>query len=123
MMPLDVTHKAMTTAVRTDAIRATGTHAASPLPKCWNSANVSMRKSTEVMAARFTTLHRGLDDPARDVYRQALQRRDRDHQYADAGMTVIDWWQVSGRPHNAFVVGSIDADGFLRCYREAVETA
>jgi len=28
-------------------------------------------------------------------------------------MTVIDWWQVSGRPHNAFVVGDLDADAFF----------
>ena len=29
------------------------------------------------------------------------------------GMTVIDWWQVTDRPHNAFVVGDIDSDGFF----------
>ena len=30
------------------------------------------------------------------------------------GMTVIDWWQVTDRPHNAFVVGDLDADAFFR---------
>jgi purine nucleosidase len=29
------------------------------------------------------------------------------------GMTVIDWWQVTGRSHNAFVVGDLDADAFF----------
>ena len=30
------------------------------------------------------------------------------------GMTVIDWWQVTDRPHNAFVVGDLDANAFFR---------
>ena len=34
------------------------------------------------------------------------------------GMTVIDWWQVSGRPHNAFVVGDLDADAFFALITE-----
>ena len=34
------------------------------------------------------------------------------------GMTVIDWWQVTDRPHNAFVVGDLDADSFFRLITE-----
>ncbi|MGL4406675.1 MAG: nucleoside hydrolase, partial [Notoacmeibacter sp.] len=29
------------------------------------------------------------------------------------GMTVIDWWGVTGRPKNAHVMGKVDADGFF----------
>jgi purine nucleosidase len=28
------------------------------------------------------------------------------------GMTVADWWRVSGREANAMFMGGIDADGF-----------
>ena len=30
-----------------------------------------------------------------------------------AGMTVADWWGVSGRVPNAMFMGGIDADGFF----------
>jgi purine nucleosidase len=29
------------------------------------------------------------------------------------GMTVIDWWRVTGRPANANVMHDIDAEGFF----------
>jgi purine nucleosidase len=29
-----------------------------------------------------------------------------------SGMTVADWWGVSGRPENALFIGSVHADGF-----------
>ena len=29
------------------------------------------------------------------------------------GATVIDWWKVTGRPANANVMRSVDADGFF----------
>jgi purine nucleosidase len=29
------------------------------------------------------------------------------------GMTVVDWWGVTGRPKNALVMRDIDADGFF----------
>ena len=29
------------------------------------------------------------------------------------GMTVVDWWQVTKRPHNALVMRDVDADGFF----------
>ena len=28
------------------------------------------------------------------------------------GMTVADWWRVSGREANAMFIGDVDADGF-----------
>lgn len=30
------------------------------------------------------------------------------------GATVIDWWRVTGRPHNAMVIGSANAEGFFK---------
>ena len=57
MMPLDVTHKALTTAKRIDAFRnARHAGSASPSPKCSNSSNVSTSRNTAPTAGRCTTL-------------------------------------------------------------------
>ena len=37
------------------------------------------------------------------------------------GMTVVDWWQVTGRPHNALVIRDVDADGFFDLLVERLE--
>ena len=34
------------------------------------------------------------------------------------GMTVVDWWGVTGRPQNALVLGGIDADGYFKLITE-----
>jgi purine nucleosidase len=36
------------------------------------------------------------------------------------GMTVVDWWQVTGRKHNARVMKDVDADGFFALLTERV---
>ena len=36
------------------------------------------------------------------------------------GMTVVDWWQVTKRPHNALVMKDVDADGFFDLLTERV---
>jgi purine nucleosidase len=37
-----------------------------------------------------------------------------------AGMTVVDWWQVTDRKHNARVMKDVDADGFFALLAERV---
>ena len=34
------------------------------------------------------------------------------------GMTVADWWGVSGRTPNAMFIGGVDADGFFAVLTE-----
>jgi purine nucleosidase len=34
------------------------------------------------------------------------------------GMTVADWWRVSGREPNAMFMGGVDRDGFYRLLTE-----
>ena len=34
------------------------------------------------------------------------------------GMTVADWWRVTGREANAMFMGSVDRDGFYRLLTE-----
>jgi purine nucleosidase len=34
------------------------------------------------------------------------------------GMTVADWWRVTGKPANALFLGDMDADGFFALLTE-----
>jgi purine nucleosidase len=36
------------------------------------------------------------------------------------GMTVIDWWQVTERRHNALVLRNVDAEGFFALLAERI---
>ena len=36
------------------------------------------------------------------------------------GMTVADWWRVSGRAANAMFMGSVDRDGFFAVLSERI---
>ena len=36
------------------------------------------------------------------------------------GMTVADWWRVSGREANAMFMGDVDADGFFALLHERI---
>jgi len=114
MMPLDVTHKALTTAKRVAAFRALGTRV--------GIATAEMLEFFE----RFDEEKYGSDggplhDPCVIAY---LVRPDlfggRQCNVAvetaseiTMGMTVIDWWGVTDRPKNAMVMRDIDSDGFF----------
>ena len=114
MMPLDVTHKALTTAKRVAAFRALGTRV--------GIATAEMLEFFE----RFDEEKYGSDggplhDPCVIAY---LVRPDlfggRQCNVAvetaseiTMGMTVIDWWGVTDRPKNAMVMHDIDSDGFF----------
>ena len=123
MMPLDVTHKALTTTARTDAIRATGTRTAIAVAEML------------VFFERFDEEKYGSDGgPLHDPCTVAWMLRPdmfsgrhcnveiETKSELTMGMTVIDWWQVSGRPHNAFVLGDIDADAFFTLITERLAT-
>ena len=114
MMPLDVTHKALTTARRNEALRALG-----------NRTGVAVAEMLGFFE-RFDEAKYGSDggplhDPCTIAWMLAPEIFSGRHcnveiETASAltmGMTVIDWWQVSGRDHNAFVVGDLDADAFF----------
>ena len=122
MMPLDVTHQVLTTPARIAALRAAG------------------NRSGEVVAQmleffeRFDVAKYGSDggplhDPCVIAY---LLRPDlfggrhinveiETRSELTMGMTVADWWGVSGRPANAMFMRQVDADGFfaLLCERLA----
>ncbi|MDN2578425.1 nucleoside hydrolase [Aquibium sp. ELW1220] len=119
MMPLDVTHKALTTAKRVAAFRALGTKV--------GIATAEMLEFFE----RFDEEKYGSDggplhDPCVIAYlvRPELFRGRHCNVAVETGseitmgMTVIDWWGVTDRPKNATVMRDIDSDGFFALLTE-----
>jgi purine nucleosidase len=114
MMPLDVTHKALTTAKRTQAFRKLGTRV--------GTATAEMLEFFE----RFDEQKYGTDggplhDPCVIAYLlkpELFKGRNCNVTVETAseltmGMTVIDWWGVTKRPKNAMVMRDIDHDAFF----------
>jgi purine nucleosidase len=119
MMPLDVTHKALTTRERVSRIRALGT----PV----GIATAQMLDFFERFDERkYGTDGGPLHDPCVIAWLlkpELFTGREcnvsvETMSELTMGSTVIDWWQVSGRPHNALVMRDIDADGFFEMLTE-----
>jgi len=114
MMPLDVTHKALTTAKRTQAIRKLGTRV--------GTATAEMLEFFERFdEEKYGTDGGPLHDPCVIAYLlkpELFNGRKCSVTVETAseltmGMTVIDWWGVTKRPKNAMVMRDIDHDGFF----------
>lgn len=119
MMPLDVTHKLLTTKARIAAIREIGTRPA--------IAMVEMLEFFE----RFDVEKYGSDggplhDPSVIAYLikpELFDGRDCNveievNSELTIGMTVVDWWKVTGREPNTRVIRDVDADGFFALLTE-----
>jgi purine nucleosidase len=113
VMPLDVTHQALTTKKRIAAFRGLGTRV--------GIATAEMLEFFE----RFDEEKYGSDggplhDPCVIAYLLKPELFKGRHcnvaietaSELTMGMTVVDWWGVSKRPKNATVMRDIDADGF-----------
>ena len=114
MMPLDVTHKVLTTRVRVERLRANG-----------NRASVVMADMLEFFE-RFDEEKYGTDggplhdptviawllDPGMFAGRHCNVEIETGSDLT-LGATVVDWWKVTGRAENAFVVRDVDADRFF----------
>ena len=114
MMPLDVTHKALTTAKRTQAIRKLGTKV--------GTATAEMLEFFERFdEEKYGTDGGPLHDPCVIAYLlkpELFKGRNCNVTVETAseltmGMTVIDWWGVTKRPKNAMVMRDIDHDAFF----------
>ena len=114
VMPLDVTHKALTTRPRVEAFRALP-GAVGPAVAAWT--DFFERFDKEKYGSQGAPLH----DPCTIAYllspelfsgRRINVEIETEGRYT-LGMTVADWWRVSGRPENALFVGDLDADGFF----------
>ncbi len=114
MMPLDVTHRVLTHKARVAKIREIGSAPA-----------IAMAEMLEFFE-RFDIEKYGTDggplhDPTVIAYLlrpELFTGRDCNVEIEvqsplTTGMTVVDWWQVTGRKHNAKVMRDIDDQGFF----------
>ncbi|MBP1851312.1 nucleoside hydrolase [Rhizobium halophytocola] len=121
MMPLDVTHQLLTTKARVARIAALATRPAEVL-KGW--LEFFERFDVEKYGSDGGPLH----DPSVIAYLlrpDLFDGRDCNVEIETVseltiGMTVVDWWRVSGRPANARVMRKVDADGFFDLLTERV---
>lgn len=114
VMPLDVTHHALTTRARVDAFRALGTKVGD-MVAAWT--NFFERFDKEKYGSEGAPLH----DPCVIAY--LIKPELFSGRYVNVeiettseltlGMTVADWWRVTGRAPNAMFMGTLDAEGFF----------
>ncbi|MFT4158484.1 nucleoside hydrolase [Shinella sp.] len=121
MMPLDVTHKVLTLKSRVETLRAIGNRPALVLVQMLEFFE---RFDIEKYGSDGGPLH----DPTVIAYLlkpELFGGRDCNVEVETAspltvGMTVVDWWQVTDRKHNARVMKDVDADGFFALLTERV---
>jgi purine nucleosidase len=119
MMPLDVTHKALTTKARIEAIRALGT----PVGKAAAELLEFFERFDE---EKYGTDGGPLHDPCVIAWllKPELFTGRRVNVSVETaseltmGATVVDWWGITDRPKNALVMNGIDADGFFALLTE-----
>ena len=121
VMPLDVTHKALTTRTRVEAFRDLGTKPGTMVAE-WT--DFFERFDKEKYGSEGAPLH----DPCVIAY---LLRPDlftgrhvnveiETQSPLTRGMTVADWWRVTDRAPNAMFMGDLDADGFFDLLTERI---
>jgi purine nucleosidase len=121
MMPLDVTHKVLTLKSRVAKLREIGSRPALALVEMLDFFE---RFDIEKYGSDGGPLH----DPTVIAYLlkpELFSGRDCNVEVETSspltsGMTVVDWWQVTGRSHNARVMKDVDADGFFALLTERV---
>ena len=112
-MPLDVTHKALTTKPRISAFRAMGTQVGD-MVAAWT--DFFERFDMEKYGSEGAPLH----DPCTIAYLIQPDLFTGRHINVEVetdgaltlGMTVADWWRVTDRPANTMFMKDIDAAGF-----------
>ncbi len=114
MMPLDVTHQLLTTKARVAKIAAIGTR---PSRVMVDWLQFFERFDEEKYGSDGGPLH----DPTVIAYLLKPELFSGRHCNVEIetqseltmGMTVVDWWRVSGRQPNVRVMRNVDADGFF----------
>ena len=121
VMPLDVTHKALTNAARVQAFRDLGTPVGQAVAE-WT--DFFERFDKEKYGAAGAPLH----DPCTIAYLIRPELFSGRHINVEIetlseltrGMTVADWWRVSGRPQNATFMGDVDTAAFFALLSERI---
>ena len=113
VMPLDVTHKALTNKARVAAFRALGTEAGRMVAE-WTDffERFDMQKyGSEGAPLHDPCVIAYLIDPGRLTGRR-INVEIETSSALTLGMTVADWWGVTNRAANALFIGDLDADRF-----------
>ena len=121
VMPLDVTHKVLTTRARVEAFRALGTpvgHAVASWTDFFERFDM----------AKYGSQGAPLHDPCVIAYLIRPELFEGRHINVEIetqseltmGMTVADWWGVTNRPRNAMFMGKADAEGFYQLLTERI---
>ena len=121
VMPLDVTHKALTTRARVEAFRNLGTRVGAAVAS-WTDF------FERFDMAKYGSEGAPLHDPCVIAYLlrpDLFQGRHINVEIETGseltlGMTVADWWRVTDRPANAMFIGALDADGFYTLLTERI---
>jgi purine nucleosidase len=114
MMPLDVTHKVLTTKARVDRIKAIDNRAARAMTEMllfferfdeekYGTDGGPLHDPTTVAWLLKPELFSGRNCNVEIEVTSDLTR----------GATVVDWWGVTDRAKNALVLRDVDADGFF----------
>ncbi len=120
VMPLDMTHKALTTRSRVESFRSL-----SPVGAAVASwTDFFERFDKEKYGSAGAPLH----DPTVIAYLLKPELFTGRHINVEIetispltrGMTVADWWRVTDRPANATFMGDLDADGFFTLLTERI---
>ena len=121
VMPLDVTHKALTNKARVAAFRALGTEPGRMVAE-WT--DFFERFDMQKYGSEGAPLH----DPCVIAYLIKPELFSGRHINVEIetgseltlGMTVADWWGVTKRPANALFIGNVNADGFYALLTERI---
>lgn len=121
VMPLDVTHKVLTTRARIAPFRKMGTLAGRMVAE-WTDF------FERFDMAKYGSDGAPLHDPTVIAYLIRPELFSGRHINVEIetgspltlGMTVADWWGVSGREPNAMFMGDVDADGFFALLTERI---
>lgn len=115
VMPLDVTHKALTTNLRIDALRSLGTQVGTVSAQ-W------LEYFERFDEEKYGTDGGPLHDPNVIAYLLQPELYSGRHINVEIetrssltmGMTVADYWHVSNRPKNAVWMTDVDTEGFFQ---------
>ena len=123
MIPLDCTHKALTTRARVERLRALGT----PVGIATAELLDFFERFDE---QKYGTDGGPLHDPCVIAYLLKPELFSGRHvnvavetgSELTMGMTVVDWWDVTDREPNATVLRDVDAEGFFNLLTERLAT-
>lgn len=123
MLPLDVTHKVLTTEKRIEAIRGIGTPVGT-IVAAW------LEFFERYDEAKYGTDGGPLHDPNVIAYLLKPELYSGRHCNVEIeinseltiGQTVVDWWGVTDRPKNAIFIKDVDANGFFALLTERLAT-